>query len=414
MRGMVQWRDIGSTASPNVFSGFTKRTNGFLHLLQHRYHSCSYAMRTTMKKLLLLIAFFALFTQAAVADWTGKDASGTTITFANPNTCSSVACIPTAQLVNASGSTLLGTAGTANAGVITVQGIASMTALLANPGTAANWGVGTSTQNSSTVANGQLALGQFNTSPTTISSGNMSPLQMDNAGNMLVNIKSPAAGSTTSSASLPVVIASDQAAVAVKAASGAFASGSIASGALASGSIASGAIAANAFASGAVPSGAYASGSLASGAVVDITNMSASTGAAAPSKAIYPGTLQSGATGGFIKGNITCDNHVFKHITSATDTLAVQGVASQTIYICSWRSRAAGVATWFLENTASTNANCSSTLTQITGVATEAANTGETWGSAFWSGLKNTSANGLCINSTGTGGVDVDIWYTQF
>ena len=56
-------------------------------------------------------------------------------------------------------------------------------------------------------------------------------------------------GSATSANSSPVVIASDQAAVAVKSASGAFASGSFASG-------------------------AYASGSLASGAVVDITNFS--------------------------------------------------------------------------------------------------------------------------------------------
>lgn len=36
----------------------------------------------------------------------------------------------------------LGTAGTASSDVITVQGIASMTPLLANPGTAANWGIG--------------------------------------------------------------------------------------------------------------------------------------------------------------------------------------------------------------------------------------------------------------------------------
>ena len=35
-----------------------------------------------------------------------------------------------------------GTAGTAAAGVLTVQGIASMTPLLSNPGTAANWAVG--------------------------------------------------------------------------------------------------------------------------------------------------------------------------------------------------------------------------------------------------------------------------------
>jgi len=138
------------------------------------------------------------------------------------------------------------------------------------------------------------------------------------------------------------------------------------------------------------------------------------TGAAPPANAIYLGANASGATGGHVAGMISCDSHVFKHITTATDTLAVQGVASQTIRICGWRSRAAGVATWFLENTASANANCSSANTQITGVATEAANTGETMLAPFWTGLANTSGNGLCINSTGTGGVDVDIWYTQF
>jgi hypothetical protein len=138
------------------------------------------------------------------------------------------------------------------------------------------------------------------------------------------------------------------------------------------------------------------------------------TGAAPPSGATYVGANSGGATGGHVAGLITCNSHVFKHITTATDTLAVQGVTSQTVYICGWRSRAAGVATWYLENTASTNANCSSTLTQITGVATEAANTGEDLLAPFWTGLSNTSGNGLCINSTGTGGVDVDIWYAQF
>lgn len=329
-----------------------------------------------------------------------------------------------------------------------------------DPLTAASWGIGTSTQNSASVANGHLVLGQFNTTPTTITSGNMSPFQLDNAGNLLVNVKAgggsggtssnfgsafPAAGtaigftngtnltaasvgavanvaaatnfvnslnicqynatpltvtdtryqstqcdvngflkvnvtntnpngSAVSASSSPVVIASDQVAVATKAAASAYASG----------------------------------------AIVDIINMSAATGAAAPSKVIYGGMLASGATGGQLRGQINCDNHVFKHITTATDTLAVQGVASQTIYICGWRSRAAGTATWYLENTASTNANCASTLTQITGVASEVANSGEVAYNPIWGGLKNTSGNGLCINSTGTGGVDIDIWYTQF
>lgn len=79
-------------------------------------------------------------------------------------------------------------------------------------------------------------------------------------------------GSATSANSSPVVIASDQVAVAVKAASGTIASGAIASGAVASGAVASGAyasgsIGSGAIASGAVASGAYASGALASGSV---------------------------------------------------------------------------------------------------------------------------------------------------
>lgn len=214
-------------------------------------------------------------------------------------------------------------------------------------------------QNVAAPANWLQAGCQFQTTPTTITATNGSPLQCDNAANLLVNVKNANAnGQAVAASSSPVVLASNQSAEA--------AWGQVA------------------------------------------------TGAAPPTGAQYVGANASGATGGLVAGLITCDKHVFKHITSATDTLAVQGVASQTIRVCGWRSRAAGVATWFLENTASANANCSSANTQIAGVATEAANTGETILAPFWTGLANTSGNGLCINSTGTGGVDVDVWYNQF
>src|SRR6185312_13633386 len=62
------------------------------------------------------------------------------------------------------------------------------------PSTLAAWGLVASTQNGATPTNGQLSLGQFNTSPTTITSGNVSPLQLDNAGNLLVNVKAGGAG----------------------------------------------------------------------------------------------------------------------------------------------------------------------------------------------------------------------------
>lgn len=138
------------------------------------------------------------------------------------------------------------------------------------------------------------------------------------------------------------------------------------------------------------------------------------TGAAPPAAADYLGANSSGATGGKLQGLIVCDHHVFKHITSATDTLAVQGVASQTIRVCGALGNGAGAATWALENTASANANCSSSNTQITGLATAASASASGFYNPIWGGLANTSGNGLCIVSTGTGGVDVDIWYTQF
>lgn len=46
-------------------------------------------------------------------------------------------------------------------------------------------------QNAAQPANSILVGGEFNTTPTTIVSGNASPLQLDSAGNLLVNIKTP-------------------------------------------------------------------------------------------------------------------------------------------------------------------------------------------------------------------------------
>lgn len=136
--------------------------------------------------------------------------------------------------------------------------------------------------------------------------------------------------------------------------------------------------------------------------ITDLASIVTNTAAAVP-------TIQSGT----VTALISCDSHVFKHITTATDTNAVTGVTAKVTYVCGWRSRAAGTATWFLETSANTGGTCG-TPTQLTGLASEAANTGEVLNPAFWSGVKTPTANGLCINSTGTGGVDVDIFYTQF
>lgn len=83
----------------------------------------------------------------------------------------------------------LGTAGAASADVISIQGIASMTPvkadLLGNAGAIMDF----AGQNASSPANALLIGAQFQTTPTTVTAGNASPLQMDNAGNLLVNVK---------------------------------------------------------------------------------------------------------------------------------------------------------------------------------------------------------------------------------
>ncbi len=137
------------------------------------------------------------------------------------------------------------------------------------------------------------------------------------------------------------------------------------------------------------------------------------TGSAPPSKASYLGAT----VGGNLTGLVACGSHAYVHVTSATDTLLVQGVTSQTVKVCGVQYHFSGSAAQsaYVENTASTNANCSSTKTQITGLVTGNSSAPSTDGflGAFWTGLANTSGNGVCVNTSGTGGLDVDVWYTQ-
>ncbi len=130
-------------------------------------------------------------------------------------------------LGDTAGNPIYGTAGTANANVLTVQGIASMTALqvagtiTANQGGAwtvaatqsGNWTnrivgnaggiLDAAGQNASSPANELLVAGQFNTSPTSITSGNVSPLQVGSSGKLLVDgsgVTQPVSGTVTANA----------------------------------------------------------------------------------------------------------------------------------------------------------------------------------------------------------------------
>lgn len=107
----------------------------------------------------------------------------------------------------------LGTAGTPSGGVVSIQGVASGTAVPVSGTVAAtqsgNWTsrvvgnaggiMDAAGQNATSAANELLVAAQFNTTPTTLTTGNMSPLQMDSAGNLLVNIKAGAGSGGTAS-----------------------------------------------------------------------------------------------------------------------------------------------------------------------------------------------------------------------
>jgi hypothetical protein len=89
-----------------------------------------------------------------------------------------------------------GTAGTSSTNVVTVQGIASMTPLLTNPGTASNWGI--ITQGSTTSGqSGQLAMGAVTTAAPTYTTAQSSPLSLDTSGNLRVTVAGSGSGTSS-------------------------------------------------------------------------------------------------------------------------------------------------------------------------------------------------------------------------
>lgn len=179
-----------------------------------------------MRKFLLLALLLAALPAQAADNFAVTPGTGVTLATKD---LSSVH-IPKHNIVNQAGAEMglaaapwivsgPGTAGTAATGVLTVQGIASMTPILATLsgtnnvtnagtfvtqatlaaettkviGTVRNLGnigavIDFAGQNAASPANAWLTGCQFNTTPTTITSGNASPCQLDNAGNLKVNV----------------------------------------------------------------------------------------------------------------------------------------------------------------------------------------------------------------------------------
>lgn len=223
-------------------------------------------------------------------------------------------------------------------------------------------------------------------------------------------------GSATSPNSSPVVIASDQAAVAVKAASGAFASGSIASGALASGSIASGAAVSGAFVAGSIADLAHGQGAMAGSVPVTMANNQSAqasagqgaTGSAAPSGATLAGAVASGSLTGIIQG----DTSAPIAISSATTTQVIALSSGKKTYIMGWDVVSAGAGTVQLEY--GTGTNCGTVVGTLTGAYPLAANGGIVKPSGLGPALIVPASDEVCVVTTSSATAQGSITYTQF
>jgi hypothetical protein len=190
-----------------------------------------------------------------------------------------------------------GTAGAASGGVVTVQGVASMTpvfsSIVSGSNTATVKAASTSpattdpalvvalspnganpdltpvSPNTATATKADLLGMQYNSTQATFTNGQQGSVQGSSRGALFVAVGADGFAVTNA---------------------GTFATQSAITAA--SGSIAAGAVSAGAFVSGSVLSGAYASGSLASGAVVDLTNIEGVIGnATAPTKMAVGGLV---------------------------------------------------------------------------------------------------------------------------
>src|ERR1700744_3465452 len=61
-----------------------------------------------MRKLLFILSTGALLSSPALADWTGLNATGGTITFKNAGVCTSVVCVPQNAITDSTGVTFAG------------------------------------------------------------------------------------------------------------------------------------------------------------------------------------------------------------------------------------------------------------------------------------------------------------------
>jgi hypothetical protein len=150
---------------------------------------------TAMRKLLGFIGLAVLLGSVpALADWTGKNAAGTTITFKNPGDCTSVVCTPVAQLYDGTNLVTLSTSG-ADAVSNTLTGVPTYSrGLLFNGTTWDRWlGAANALNSTGTGLGTAQIVGQFDdVAPTAITENQFGNVRMSANRNLYGTIRDAA------------------------------------------------------------------------------------------------------------------------------------------------------------------------------------------------------------------------------
>lgn len=401
---------------------------------------------------------------------------GTAAFAQNPVTVVNTPAVTCSLCATAAKQPALGTAGASSTDVISVQGIASGTALPVSGTVTANMGTGTATvaggKTNNNAAPGATNVGVLgylaNAAAPTNTEGNLVAGSVDLHGSTRSTLLDATGAAITpstqatqdgaltvatttggmsfcrASAAAPTGVSADDdavmpwclrsgAGVVNLSAAGALIGATnsqldtdLKSGAVASGAIASGAVASGAFASGSIASGAIASGAIASGAVASGAYGSdsgsfgvGSTGAAPPAKAVFSSGIGSGATGGFLVGIPVADGFQTVSVTTGTTTLLITGVSGRHVRISSLN-----LVTAIANNVAlisGTGATCGTGTTGIAGGTTAAngwnfaANGGITLGSGVGTVIRTTSTgDSVCVITSAAGPLAGAIAYTIY
>ena len=134
---------------------------------------------------------------------------------------------------------------------------------------------------------------------------------------------------------------------------------------------------------------------------------------------VAQGGALSGVTGSLVLDNINntvapphmCNNFVYKHITTATDTQIVAASGSTTIYVCDYSFSFNGTGNAYLEK--ATSGTCA-TLTQIDQTWYGVANMSKAASQAYYRGLNTGASAQLCVNTSAAVSFDIGVFYDQY